>query len=177
MNAENETASPQAGIGASRPGSDRISRPSRSCPTRCRITRSRRSRSSTARAATAYRPTRSRCLYRRTARYRRQGQHRLTCAPYRPLAGQDFCRAHAQRNRARDGPVHDHRCRVGGKVPTEPAVDFNLDPKEEHPLVYGAQHAWLAQRAGELLSDDAALLKKYPSGAAPPIRRQIQNEV
>ena len=44
--------------------------------------------------------------------------------------------------------------------------NLNLDPREEHPLSYGAQHTWLVQPAGKVLADHLASLRKYPS--VPP---------
>ena len=41
-------------------------------------------------------------------------------------------------------------------------INLNLDPREEHALSYGAQHAWIVQPLGKILADYLASLKKYP---------------
>jgi arylsulfatase A-like enzyme len=57
--------------------------------------------------------------------------------------------------------------------------NLNLDPREEHSLSYGAQHAWVVQPAGKILADHQESLKQYPPippGApdpyVPPVRRK-----
>ena len=40
--------------------------------------------------------------------------------------------------------------------------NLNLDPREEHSLSYGAQHYWVVQPAGRVLTDHLASLKKFP---------------
>ena len=70
-----------------------------------------------------------------------------------------------------------------GTGPVEPwsiprLFNLHLDPKEEHALSYGAQHAWVVQPAGKILADHVASLKAYPPvppGApdpyVPPVAR------
>ncbi len=51
--------------------------------------------------------------------------------------------------------------------------NLNLDPKEEHPLSYGGQHAWIRFPCGRIMTDYLNSLQKYPpipAGAADPYK-------
>lgn len=41
-------------------------------------------------------------------------------------------------------------------------INLNLDPREEHALIYGGEHGWMRFPAGKVMTDYLASLAKYP---------------